>query len=86
MGFNEEARWGGRDYWLTKAAMLVYPLYWWWLDRVKKRKYARLTTRFEHAKDYNLLNNYGYEDRSILTIKFSKTKDYSNCYLDFFVY
>jgi len=66
--------------------MLIYPLYWWWLDKVKKKKYSKLTTRFEHAKDYNLLNNYGYEDRSILTIKFSKTKDYSNCYLEFFVY
>ena len=56
------------------------------MDRIKKRKYKNLLTKFEHAKDYNLLNNYGYEDKSILTIKFSKTKDYTNCYLDFFVY
>jgi hypothetical protein len=56
------------------------------MDLVKKRKYGKLLTKFEHAKDYNLLNNYDYEDRSILTIKFSKTKDYTNCYLDFFVY
>jgi hypothetical protein len=40
----------------------------------------------EHAKDYNLINNYDYEDRSIVTIKFSKNKDYTNCYFDFFVY
>lgn len=33
-----------------------------------------------------MLNNYDYEDRSIITIKFSKNKDYTNCYLDFFVY
>jgi hypothetical protein len=84
--FNEEARWNKCETWLTKLSMLVYPLYWYYMDRVKKRKYERLLAKFEHAKEYNLLNNYDYEDRSILTIKFSKTKDYTNCYLDFFVY
>ncbi len=40
----------------------------------------------QNSIDYNLINNYDYEDRSIVTIKFSKNKDYTNCYLDFFVY
>jgi len=40
----------------------------------------------QSAKDYNLINNYDYEDKSIVTIKFSKNKDYTNCYLDFFLY
>lgn len=56
------------------------------MDKVKHRKFNRLLTKLEHAKDYNLLNNYDYEDRSIITVKFSKNKDYTNCYLDFFVY
>lgn len=71
---------------MAKLCCLIYPLYWYYLDKVKHRKFNRLLTKLEHAKDYNLLNNYNYEDRSIITVKFSKNKDYTNCYLDFFVY
>lgn len=64
----------------------VYPVYWYYLDKIKKKKYKRLYNLLENAIDFNLINNYDYEDRSIVTIKFSKNKDYTNCYLDFFVY
>lgn len=53
---------------------------------MKKRKYKKLWMLLENAIDFNLINNFDYEDRSIVTIKFSKNKDYTNCYLDFFVY
>jgi hypothetical protein len=64
----------------------IYPLYWFYLDKIKKKKYKKLHCLLENAIDFNLINNYDYEDRSIVTIKFSKNKDYTNCYLDFFVY
>jgi hypothetical protein len=84
--FNAAARWNRSEYWLALLSSLVYPVYWYYLDRVKKRKYKKLHILLENAIDYNLINNYDYEDRSIVTIKFSKNKDYTNCYLDFFVY
>ena len=86
VNFNEQARWTRSEYWLLKLSMLVYPVYWYFLDRMKKKKYSRLLSKVQQAKDYNLLNNYNYEDRSMITIKFSKSKDYTNGYLDFFAY
>jgi hypothetical protein len=84
--FNQEAKWTNAEYWITKLSLAIYPLYWYYLDLVKKRKFKALLLKLEHAKDYNLIKNHVYEDRSIITIKFSKNKDYTNCYLDFFVY
>lgn len=84
--FNREARWTRVEYWLSLLSSLVYPVYWFYLDKIKKKKYKKLQHMLESAISYNLINNYDYEDRSIVTIKFSKNKDYTNCYLDFFVY
>ena len=44
--FNEEARWTKMEYWLTKLSVLIYPLYWYYMDRIKKRKYKNLLTKF----------------------------------------
>ena len=71
---------------MTKLSSTVYPIYWFYLDKIKKKKYKKLNGLLQNSIDYNLINNYDYEDRSIVTIKFSKNKDYTNCYLDFFVY
>jgi len=46
VNFNEEARWRGSDFWLSRLTLLVYPVYWWWLDRVKKKKFRLLRAKF----------------------------------------
>ena len=84
--FSRAAKWGWCETFLCKLLKGIYPLHWYYLDRVKKNKYKKLLGMLESAKDYNLINSYDYEDRSMLTIKFSKNKDYTNCYLDFFLY
>ena len=40
----------------------------------------------EESKEFNLINNYDYEDKNMVTIKISKNTDYTICYLDFMVY
>ena len=58
--FNQEAKWTKTEYWITKISLAIYPLYWYYLDLVKKRKFKALLLKLEHAKDYNLLKNHGY--------------------------
>ena len=43
--FNQAARWCKSEYWLTKASMLLYPFYWYYLDHVKKRKFNLLLVK-----------------------------------------
>lgn len=56
------------------------------MDLVKKKKYRQLQRQLEEAREFNLINNYDCEDKDIITVKLSKNKDYTICYLDFFRY
>ena len=40
----------------------------------------------EESKEFNLINNYDFEDKNMITIKISKNTDYTICHLDFMVY
>lgn len=85
--FNRMARWSKGQYYLTKAlTILFYPCYWYYMDLVKKKKYRQLQRQLEEAREFNLINNYDCEDKDIITVKLSKNKDYTICYLDFFRY
>ena len=44
--FNEEARWTKCEYYLAKLSCLLYPLYWYYLDKVKHRKFQKLLSKF----------------------------------------
>ena len=67
-------------------ALLIYPLHWYYYDRIKKLKFKKLSALLEESKEFNLINNYDFEDKNMVTIKISKNADYTICNLDFMVY
>lgn len=40
----------------------------------------------DESKEFNLINNYDFEDQDMVTIKISKNTDYTICNLDFLLY
>ena len=71
---------------LLKVLGIFYPLYWFYYDHCKKGKYIKLVSLLEESKEFNLVNNYDFEDQNMVTIKISKNTDYTICYLDFLLY
>jgi hypothetical protein len=61
-------------------------LHWYYYDRIKKLKFKKLSALLEESKEFNLINNYDFEDKNMVTIKISKNADYTICNLDFMVY
>ena len=84
--FNQTAKWTKLEIIVSKLFYLVYPLHWFYYDKVKKRKYKKLCNLLQESREYNLVNNYDFEDKDLITLKFSKNKDYTSCYIDFFFY
>lgn len=84
--FNKLSQWTNGQEFLIKLLYLIYPLHWFYYDTVKKRKYRRLCKLLEEFREYNLINNYEFQDKDLITLKFSKNKDYTSCYIDFFFY
>ncbi len=71
---------------IVKLLYTIYPLHWFYYDLVKKRKYRKLCNLLHEFREYNLINNFEFEDKDLITLKFSKNKDYTSCYIDFFFY
>ena len=84
--FNKIARWEQKERILLKVLGLFYPFYWFYYDYCKKKKYNKLVSLLEESKEFNLVNNYDFEDQNMVTIKISKNTDYTICYLDFLLY
>lgn len=84
--FNSIAQWSKRERIFLSLALLFYPVYWALYDHFKKKKYNRLVHLLDESKEFNLINNYDFEDQDMVTIKISKNTDYTICNLDFLLY
>jgi hypothetical protein len=52
--FNKIAKWTKLQKLITNITLLLYPLHWYYYDKIKKQKYKKLLQLLEESKEFNL--------------------------------